>query len=205
VNEDFVCRQELREPPIGTMSEMNPVSRFFVNLASARRAARVLRSLETGFRVPPASRMLELGAGRGGLSLLLHQRLRPSSLVVTDFDPHQVDAARRYLADKLGSMPPTVELREVDARALPFDDHSFDCVFAMMMLHHVEELHSEYRHRPQALREIRRVLAAGGFLVYSDFSRTEDLRRTLSDLGFVRVFERRRWPKGELAVFRLPT
>jgi ubiquinone/menaquinone biosynthesis C-methylase UbiE len=184
------------------MSEMNPVSRFFVNLASSRRSTRVLRSLGPALRLPPASRVLELGAGRGGLSCLLQQRFRPARLVVSDFDPQQVEAARRYLTRRLGPLPSTIELHQVDAKALPFDDASFDCVFAILMLHHVEDHHAEYRQRPRALQEIRRVLVRGGSLVYSDFSHTEDLHRTLADLGFVGTFVKRRWPKGELAVFR---
>jgi ubiquinone/menaquinone biosynthesis C-methylase UbiE len=186
------------------MSEMNRVARFFVNLSSARRAARLLRSLGDGLRLPPSGRILELGAGRGGLSALLQERYRPSRLVVTDVDPHQLDEARSYLARRLGTVPSTVEVREVDAMAMPFEDRSFDCVFAILMLHHVEERHMEYRRRPVALREIQRVLVPGGLLVYADFSRTEELRRTLGELGFTGVFLKRRWPHRELAVFRAP-
>jgi len=186
------------------MSEMNPVSRFFVNFGTARRAARTLKALESGIHLPPSGRILELGAGRGGLSALLQERYRPGRLVVTDFDAHQVEAARTYLTHRFGSLPSTLELRQVDAKALPFDDNSFDCVFAIMMLHHVEEHHSDYRQRPVALREIRRVLAHGGSLVYSDFSHTEDLRRTLAELDFSCIFEKRRWPRHELVVFRSP-
>jgi len=184
------------------MGEMNPVSRYFVNFSTTRRAVHVLNALETGFRLPPSSRVLELGAGRGGLSALLQERYRPSHLTVTDFDPHQVDAARRYLTQRFGSLPSTIELRQADAKALPFDDRAFDCVFAIMMLHHVEDHHSEYLLRPIALKEIRRVLSTGGNLVYMDFSRTEELRGTLSELGFTCLFRRRRWPRRELAVFR---
>ncbi|MGC1582471.1 MAG: class I SAM-dependent methyltransferase, partial [Candidatus Acidiferrales bacterium] len=109
-----------------------------------------------------------------------------------------------YLARRFGSIPSTIELREVDARTLPFEDHSFDCVFAILMLHHVEERHSEYRQRPTVLREIRRVLALGGTFVYSDFSHIGNLRRTLSELGFTCLLEYRRWPHRELAVLRSP-
>jgi len=186
------------------MAEMNPVARFFVNLGNARRSARLLRTLDPLGIVPPSSRLLELGAGRGGLSARLAERYRPARLVVTDFDPHQLEAARRTLTRRLGTVPATVELRQVDATQLPFEDRSFDVVFAILMLHHVEAHHDEYRQRPVALREIRRVLVPGGALVYSDFSRTDDLRRTLDELGFVRRLLRRRWPHRELAVYAAP-
>ncbi|MFY9716965.1 MAG: class I SAM-dependent methyltransferase [Thermoplasmata archaeon] len=186
------------------MSEMNSVSRFFINLGNTRRSARLLRALDSARVVPLAGRILELGAGKGGLSALLQAKYRPSHLAITDFDPRQVDVARAFFSNRLGTVPTSVEFRAVDAKSLPFDDHSFDLVFAMLMLHHVEEHHHEYQQRPIALREIRRVLAPGGYLVYSDFSRTEDVRRTLGELGFTSVYRRQRWPHLELAAFRSP-
>jgi ubiquinone/menaquinone biosynthesis C-methylase UbiE len=186
------------------MAEMNRVSRFFVNLSGARRSARILNVLESGIGFRASGRVLELGAGRGGLSAQLQERYRPARLVVTDFDAYQVEAARRYLTDRWHALPTSVELRQADAKALPFADASFDCVFAILMLHHVEERHAEYRLRPRALREIRRVLARGGDLVYADFSHTAELKVTLLELGFSPVFEKRRWPRQELAVYRSP-
>jgi ubiquinone/menaquinone biosynthesis C-methylase UbiE len=191
--------------PLRTMSEMNSVSRIFINLGNARRSARLVRTLESTGVVPLAGRILELGAGKGGLSALLQAKYRPSRLAVTDFDPRQVDVARTFLRKQFGILPTSVELRAVDAKSLPFDDRSFDLVFAMLMLHHVEVHHGEYLQRPVALKEIRRVLSPGGYLVYSDFSRTEDVRRTLEELGFTGVYRRERWPHLELAAFRSPS
>jgi len=138
------------------------------------------------------------------MSALLQERYRPGRLVVTDFDPNQVEAARSFLAQRFGSLPPTVEVRRVDAKALPFEAASFDGVFAMAMLHHVELHHFDYRERPKALGEIRRVLTPRGTLVFSEFSRTEEMRHTLAELGFTPVYEKRGWRGRELAVFRSP-
>lgn len=186
------------------MGAMNPVARFFINLGNAGRSRRILASIEPTLVLPPSPSLLELGAGRGGLSALLYEKYRPRRLVVSDFDPHQLAEAQRYLSHRLCPLPPSVEFLPVDARALPFEDATFDCVTAMLMLHHVEAHHGDYRERPVALREIRRVLAPGGLLVYADFSRTADLHQTLSELGFTTVFERRRWPRLELAIYRSP-
>lgn len=186
------------------MGEMNPVSRFLVNRSGQRRAAGVLRELEPVLRSLAGGRVLELGAGRGGLSALIFERFHPARLVVTDFDPHQIEEARTYLGRRFGKLPSTIEIRRVDATSLPFEDRSFDGVFAILMLHHVEADPSEFRQRPVALREIRRVLAPGGCLAYSDFRNTDQIRQSLEGLGFARSFERRRWPRRELAVVRLP-
>ncbi len=184
------------------MSEMNRISLWFVNSSNARRSVRILATLGNHLHLPPAPRILELGAGRGGMSALLQERFRPGRLVVTDFDPTQVEAARTFLSKRFGSLPNGLELRPVDAKVLPFEDHSFDCVFAIAMLHHVEVHHSDYRERPRALQEIRRVLAPGGILAFSEFSRMKEMRETLVELGFAPVFEKLGWRGRELALFR---
>jgi len=186
------------------MAEMNRVTLWFVNFSNARRSARILETFGSHLHLPPSPRLLELGAGRGGMSALLQERFRPGRLVVTDFDPNQVEAARAYLSRRLGSLPNDLELRPVDAKILPFEDASFDGVFAIAMLHHVEARHTDYVERPRVLREIRRVLSPGGVLAFSEFSRTEEMRRTLLELGFTPLFEQRGWRGRELALFRSP-
>ncbi|MCI4352346.1 MAG: class I SAM-dependent methyltransferase [Thermoplasmata archaeon] len=187
------------------MAEMSRVGRWLVNAGNARRSRRLLDSIGNRLPLPSSPRLLELGAGRGGLSALLQQRYRPGHLVVTDYDPRQVEAARAYLSGELGPLPPTIELRPLDARVIPFGDGSFDGVFAINMLHHVEAEHSEYRERPGVLRQIRRVLSPGGCLVFRDFSRTRDVRQTLRELGFIPLFEKPGWRGRYLGVFQSPS
>ena len=183
---------------------MNRFSRWMVNFSSSRRSVRVLRTLGPHLRLPDSPRLLELGAGRGALSALLQERYRPEKLVVSDFDPDQLAAARTYLLRRLGSVPPSLELRRVDALAIPFEAGVFDAVFAMGMLHHVEAHHFDYQQRPRALAEIRRVLTPGGLLAYWEFSRTEEMRRTLAELGFRGVFDQRGWRGRQLAIYQAP-
>jgi arsenite methyltransferase len=184
---------------------MSRLGRWAVNLGNPRRSGRILNRVGLSLQLPAGVDILELGAGRGGLSALLFERYRPGRLVVTDVDPDQLAAARRFLTHRWTVIPPTIEIRTADARALPFEDRSFDAVFAINILHHVERRHSEYLERPRALAKIRRVLRPGGFLVYAEFIRTEDVRRTLRELGFQLVADRRGFRRHELAVYRLPT
>jgi len=186
------------------MAEMNRFARWLVNRRTGSRARRVLRRLEGHLDLPGGSRVLELGSGGGGMLALLHERLQPATLVGTDFDPAQIAAARAYLASRWGSVPPSVELRAADALSLPFSDGSFDGVFALMMLHHVEEHHTAYARRPDALKEIRRVLRSRGLFVYSDIFRRKEIRATLSELGFVPEYVRSTW-RSDLAVYRAPS
>ena len=76
------------------MAEMNWFSRWLVNSGNARRSARTLATIGPHLPLPPSSRILELGAGRGGLSYLLYEKYRPGRLVVSDFDPNQLETAR---------------------------------------------------------------------------------------------------------------
>jgi ubiquinone/menaquinone biosynthesis C-methylase UbiE len=185
------------------MGKMNPLGRWLVNRRTASRARRVLARLGPKLQLPQASKLLELGCGAGGLLALLNESYRPSLLVGTDFDADQVDAARRQLTARWGALPPALQLRTADALALPFADGSFDAVFAMMMLHHVEEHHTAYLRRPQALREIRRVLRPGGQFVYSEILARARVRATLGELGFVPEYLRSTW-RSDLAILRAP-
>lgn len=187
-----------------TVAEMPWLARVLVNARGPRRARRVLAAIGPSVNPPPSGRILELGAGAGALSERLHERWPGAELVVSDFDPRLVSEIEASFARRFGSRPANVSVRALDARSIPFETGTFDVVFALLMLHHVETRHSEWKERPKALEEIRRVLAPGGLLVYQDFSRTEDLERTLGELGFTRVFVQRRWRRLLLAVHRAP-
>jgi ubiquinone/menaquinone biosynthesis C-methylase UbiE len=187
------------------VAEMGGFGRWIVNLANVRRSARGLRRIESVLSFPPAPALLELGAGKGGLSALLMEKYSPGRLCVTDVDPRQVAAARAYLARHFAGVPAAIEVGPANATALPFPDRTFDGVFAFYVLHHVERSHFEYVQRPKAFAEIRRVLRAGGTLAYADFSRTEEMRRDLIELGFTLRYGRRTWRGHDLAVFRAPS
>ena len=185
------------------MAKMNRFSRWMVNRRTESRARRTLARLGSHLQLAPGASVLELGSGRGGLLAMLHERFHPSRLVGTDFDPDQVESAREFLTARWGVLPAAVELREADALTLPYPEASFDAVFAMMMLHHVEVHHAEYSRRPQALQEIRRTLRPGGLFVYSDILRRAEIRATLSELGFQPQFVRKTW-RSDLAIYRAP-
>ena len=93
------------------------------------------------------ARVLEVGCGTGVMAERLHA-LPGVTLVATDFSPRFVEltAARG------------IDARQADISYLPFDDDSFDVVFAGWMLYHVRDLE-------RALNEVRRVLRPGGTFV----------------------------------------
>jgi SAM-dependent methyltransferase len=101
--------------------------------------------------VPSDARVLELGSGTALFWRVNQDRVPPGwRITLSDFSPGMLSEVRATVAPF--SHPFT--FMQIDAQALPFDDHSFDAVIANHMLYHVPE-------KPRALREIQRVLAPG--------------------------------------------
>jgi ubiquinone/menaquinone biosynthesis C-methylase UbiE len=95
--------------------------------------------------------VLEVGCGVGAVLAVLGQEFPGVRLVGVDIEPKQLEFARGHL-ERAGV---EATLVEADARALPFDDESFDHVWMMWLLEHIADA-------PAALREARRVLTPGG-------------------------------------------
>lgn len=107
-------------------------------------------------------RVLELGSGTGlNLELYPHEGL--DCLTLTEPDPHMFKQLRSR-AQKVG---PGADLMQAGAEALPFDDDSYDTVVVTLVLCTVPD-------QPAALREISRVLAPGGQLLFLEHVRSEE-------------------------------
>jgi ubiquinone/menaquinone biosynthesis C-methylase UbiE len=107
-----------------------------------------VRAIRRLLAAAPSSRVLEVGVGGGNVL----ERI-PGRRVGIDLSPFILGKARRRLGAAAG-------LVRGDAMALPFADGAFDRVYCSEVLEHVLE--------PEAVvREMRRVLAPGGFAVVS--------------------------------------
>lgn len=91
--------------------------------------------------------VLEVGCGTGVMAEKINA-LPGVTLIATDFSERLVE-----LTSARG-----VDARRADICYLPFDDASFDVVYAGWMLYHVRDLE-------RALNEVRRVLKPGGTFV----------------------------------------
>jgi ubiquinone/menaquinone biosynthesis C-methylase UbiE len=109
-----------------------------------------------------AGRVLEVAAGTGVVTRHLAARLPPDvAIVATDLNQPMLD-----LAAERGTARP-VEWRQADAMQLPFPDQSFDalvCQFGVMF----------FPDRAKAFAEARRVLKAGGLLLFNAWDRIEE-------------------------------
>jgi ubiquinone/menaquinone biosynthesis C-methylase UbiE len=108
--------------------------------------------------------MLDIGTGPGHIPIVLCDAIADCRIVAIDLSQHMLDHARRHLAASPHGGRVTFEL--ADAKGLPFDDASFDCVFSNTILHHIPE--------PRAfIAEAWRVLRPNGALLVRDLFRPD--------------------------------
>ena len=104
-------------------------------------------------RLRAGSRVLDVGSGTGTLALMAKQQHPEAQIVGIDGDSEIVDFARR----KVDAAGVRVSFHVGLATELPFEDHSFDRVTSMFVMHHLSHAAKE-----RALVEALRVLQPGG-------------------------------------------
>lgn len=120
------------------------------------------RALVKACAIGPESRVLDLCAGTGDVSLAVARQAVPAEVVVTDFTPEMLEIARAKARDYSG--PTRLTFEHADAQALPFDDASFDVATVAFGVRNLPE-------RARNFAEVLRVLKPGGRYVVLEFSR----------------------------------
>jgi ubiquinone/menaquinone biosynthesis C-methylase UbiE len=106
----------------------------------------------------PGMDVLDAGCGVGSIALDIAPRVAPGRVTGIDVDAGQLEAARRSAADRrIGN----AVFQTGSVSELPFEDMSFDVVYANTVLLYVRE-------PVRALAEMRRVLRPGGVAAVSD-------------------------------------
>ena len=118
-------------------------------------------------------RVLDVGCGTGSLTFTSPEIANVAS--VTGIDPAEsfVEFARRRNTD------PRISFQTADARALPFENDSFDRVFSMLVLQFIPDA-------ARAVAEMRRVVRLGGTVaaaVWDNFGVPHD--RWIADIAAV--------------------
>ena len=115
--------------------------------------------------VRPGMRVLDLAGGTGDLAAHFAGAVgEPGSVVLADINPAMMRVGRDRLLDDGHA---GVALCQTSAESLPFADGSFQCVAIGFGLRNFTDKES-------ALREIHRVLVAGGVLLVLEFSKPEN-------------------------------
>ena len=123
--------------------------------AFADRQRDLVNRLHDLLSLEPAARVLDLGCGKGGALSLLASRHPDLFMVGVNVDPAQLALAAKHLEGQQAL--DRIRLICADALALPFDQDTFDAVYAMELGSHIER-------RDLLAREIVRVLKPGGRL-----------------------------------------
>ena len=129
-------------------------------------------------------RVLDVGCGRGLLLIGAARRLTSGHTVGVDIwstidqsgnspDALLANASAEGVSDRVSST-------SGDIRWLPFTDGSFDVVLSSLVLHNL----GDQAARSRAVREIARVLKAGGRLAIADLAHTHHYAATLRDAGW---------------------
>lgn len=106
----------------------------------------------------PGMRLLDCGCGPGSITLGLAEAVTPAEVVGIDVAPIQIERAQELATAQRVT---NIRFEVASITALPFEDASFDAVFAHAVLYHLPDPHL-------ALRECRRVLKPGGCIGIRD-------------------------------------
>ncbi len=119
-------------------------------------ATRMVERLEL-FRIAP-NRILDLGAGTGFATAALRQHYPDATLLAVDFaQPMLQHLRRQWSADGPAALPICADMDQ-----LPLADGSIDLIFSNATLQWSNDLSA-------TLRELRRVIAPGGLLLFTSF------------------------------------
>ncbi|RRS00366.1 class I SAM-dependent methyltransferase [Glycomyces terrestris] len=136
--------------------------------------AELYRQTVSRLPTPPGVELLELGSGIGvGAALVA----REFAAYVTGLDRSkaQLDRAAAVNADDLEALSGRLAFREGSVTAIPFPDASFDGVYSVEALQHVDDLAA-------VAREAHRVLRPGGAFAAATFFAPGAAAHPLDDL-----------------------
>jgi ubiquinone/menaquinone biosynthesis C-methylase UbiE len=118
--------------------------------------------------------ILDLGCGTGTLALIVKRAHRGAEVFGLDADPEALKLAKT----KLEEAGIEVRLDQGLASALPYGAESFDRALSSLFFHH---LPTEFK--PEAMREVLRVLRPGGGFHIADWGKPTSLAMRLAFVG----------------------
>ena len=131
--------------------------------------------------------VLDVGCGRGLLLIEAARRLKTGKAVGVDIWQGQDLSGNRPEATlrnaQIEGVADRVEVKDGDARNLPFSDGTFDVVVYSAALHNIYDA----AERQKAVREIVRVLKPGGSVLIRDIQHTAEYAQVLSASGIEAV------------------
>lgn len=158
---------------------------FFVygsKVSKPRDTERFLNSLQwTG-----DERVLDIGCGRGVLLINVAKHLSTGRAVGIDIWSKNLQSGNspvRTLENaKLEGVADRVDLKDGDARTLPFESASFDLVLTSLVFHHIPP-----QDRRHAFNEAIRVLRPGGRMIMREIFHADEYALILAEFGMTQI------------------
>ncbi len=114
--------------------------------------------------------VLEVGCGHGGGAAYIASYLKPKNIVASDINKTAIKFNAKYYKDI-----PNLRFVVADAHKLPFPDESFDAVINIESSHHYEDF-------TRFMREVRRILRPGGYLLMACYRKKEKMLNVEEDV-----------------------
>jgi ubiquinone/menaquinone biosynthesis C-methylase UbiE len=128
--------------------------------------------------------VLDVGPGRGLLLISAAKRLTTGKAIGVDIWQSEDQSDNRpnntWRNARAEGVAKRIELKDGDARKLPFENSSFDVVVCSLTLHNIYNPDE----RAKAVHEIDRVLKPGGHALILDFQHTGQYEQVLRDAGW---------------------
>lgn len=127
--------------------------------------------------------VLDVGCGRGLLLIAAAKRLTTGKAIGVDIWDAKDQSGNRPEATwanvRAEGVVDRIEIKDADARQLPFSDKTFDVVMSSLVLHNI----GNPAERQQAVREIVRVLKPGGRVALLDVLHVSEYARVMRECG----------------------
>jgi len=127
--------------------------------------------------------VLDVGCGHGLMLITVAKHLKTGRATGVDIWQREDQAGNSRLATQANvdveGVADRVELRDGDARQLPFEDSTFDAVVSSWALHNIYDKEE----RARALHEIVRVLKPGGQVAIIDIQHTKEYAQVFRESG----------------------
>jgi ubiquinone/menaquinone biosynthesis C-methylase UbiE len=135
-----------------------------------------------GLKLRGDERVLDMGCGRGAVSVAVARRLsagRVTGIDLWSMRDQSGNAREATLQNaSLEGVADRIDVETGDMRALPFPDETFDLVVSSLAIHNIRSNAA----RAQAVEEAWRVLKPGGRLAIADIRATSRYEETLRQL-----------------------
>lgn len=128
-------------------------------------------------------KVLDVGCGHGLMLIGAAKRLKTGTATGVDIWQTEDQAGNSRDATmanvRAEGVADRIELRDADARSLPFADNTFDVILSSWALHNIYDK----QERDTAIREIARVLKPGGRALLVDIRHVKEYAQVLGESG----------------------